>query len=147
MLKSLKNKRKSNGKSKKNQKSLNLQKNHIVKTFLEMLNTIKIHHWKTRQYSVHKATDHLYDDLDKNIDKFVEVLLGKCQSRLTFKNVSIKLIDYDNINSIKIKVIDYRNFLISLNGVLNINSDSDLMSIRDDILSDLNQFLYLTSLK
>ena len=49
----------------------------IVCTFLEMLNMVKLHHWKTYSYSTHKATDDLYSDLNSNVDAFIEVLLGK----------------------------------------------------------------------
>jgi len=32
----------------------------IVPTFLHMLNTVKLYHWKTTSFSTHKATDELY---------------------------------------------------------------------------------------
>jgi hypothetical protein len=30
---------------------------HIVTMFLQMLNTVKLYHWKTSNYAEHKATD------------------------------------------------------------------------------------------
>ena len=48
----------------------------IVITFLEFLNVVKMYHWNTRSYAEHKATDELYADLGKQIDHFVEVMLG-----------------------------------------------------------------------
>ena len=50
-------------------------KSRIVQTFLEMLNTVKLYHWKTHSYAQHKATDELYSKLNENIDTFVEILL------------------------------------------------------------------------
>ena len=47
----------------------------ITHKFLEMLNTIKLFHWKTYSYATHKATDDLYAKLGDNIDKFIEFLL------------------------------------------------------------------------
>ena len=48
--------------------SRNKRNAYIVKKFLEMLNMVKLYHWKTRSYSQHKATDELYDRLNKHID-------------------------------------------------------------------------------
>ena len=49
----------------------------IIYFFLQMINSIKLFHWKTTDYATHKATDQLYADLNLKIDQFVEVLLGK----------------------------------------------------------------------
>ena len=51
---------------KKSTKSVN-----ITKVFLEMLNTVKLYHWKTYSYSTHNATNELYKDLNKYIDEFI----------------------------------------------------------------------------
>ena len=45
--------------------------------FLQMLNTIKLYHWKISNYAEHKATDELYANRNTNIDTFVEGVLGK----------------------------------------------------------------------
>ena len=37
----------------------------IVTMFLQMLNTVKLYHWKTSSYAQHKATDELFESLDK----------------------------------------------------------------------------------
>jgi len=60
----------------KNRKSLGF-KEEIVQKFLVLLNTVKLFHWKTTSFAAHKASDELYSSLNSNIDKFVEVLLGK----------------------------------------------------------------------
>ena len=117
----------------------------IVLTFLEFLNMIKLYHWKTRSYSQHKATDELYGRLNENIDKFVEVLLGKDQSRIHSMDKQLDLINTDDITDVKERVFQYRNFLTELNICFDQKKDSDLLSIRDDLLADINQFLYLLS--
>ena len=121
------------------------QKTLIVREFLEMLNTIKLHHWKTKTYSVHKATDEIYDKLSFNIDRFVEVLLGKCQTRINMVEQRILLVDIKSNDTMSEKMFEYRSFLMDLNKYINSKKDSDLLSIRDDILADVNQFLYLLS--
>ena len=60
----------------------NSTKSVLIRTFLEMLNIVKLYHWRTHSYAEHKATDELYAKLNEHIDTFVEVLLGKDQSRV-----------------------------------------------------------------
>ena len=116
---------------------------HTVRVFLEILNMIKLFHWKTQSYAQHKATDALYANLNTNIDKFVEVLIGKSKKRIQMLDKKINLIDPNNDKEFKTKIYEYREFLINLDKGLNKKRDTDLISIRDDILVDINQFLYL----
>ena len=121
------------------------KKSHIVKVFIEMLNVVKLYHWKTHSYAEHKATDDLYEKLNSHIDEFVEVLLGKDQSRVKMLERRIDLVDAENTKEVKTRIHEYREFLADMNIYFDVKRDSDLMSIRDDILADLNQFLYLLS--
>lgn len=88
-------------KSLKNNTKRNLKKfkQEIVIKFLEMLNVVKIYHWKTNSYTVHKATDELYERLNEHIDHFVEVLLGKDESRVDLMKVkTLDITDYNDIS-------------------------------------------------
>lgn len=118
----------------------------IVSMFLQMLNTVKLYHWKTSSYSQHKATDELYTQLNLNIDKFVEIMLGKHGSRVDLTHIkSIPLIDYTNLSDFKKSVEKYKSFLIGMNSNVKLSGtgNSDLMNVRDEILGSLNQFTYL----
>jgi len=123
----------------------NGKKSQIVIIFLEILNVVKLYHWKTRSYSQHKATDELYARLNINIDSFIEVLLGKDQTRVNLVEREIKLMDYSDTKDFQSRVLEYRGFLIDMNIYFDTSRDSDLLSIRDEILGDINQFLYLMS--
>jgi len=112
-----------------------------------MLNLIKLYHWKTHSYAEHKATDDLYDKLNSHIDKFIEVLLGKDQTRVKMVERRIDLVDARDTKEVKVRIHEYREFLADMNIYFDMKRDSDLLSIRDDILADLNQFLYLLSFK
>jgi DNA-binding ferritin-like protein len=118
-------------------------KSHLVKVFLEMLNMVKLYHWKTRSYAQHKATDELYEKLNTNIDTFIEVLLGKDESRIKMMEKNIELIDSSNVKDFKKRVYEYREFLINMSRYFDSKRDSDLLNIRDEILGSINQFLYL----
>jgi hypothetical protein len=122
----------------------------IVTTFLQMLNTVKLYHWKTHSYSQHKATDSLYSNLNDNIDSFVEIMLGKKGDRVNLTGQkSLPLLDYTNLSDFKKEVEKYKLFLINMNkdAGLNITNNSDLLNVRDEILGNLNQFTYLLTFK
>jgi len=135
----------------------------IVLRFLEILNTIKLYHWKTHSYATHKATDELHGKIAGNVDTFVETMLGKgtdkgtdkgtglgtgLGSRINLTNVkSIPLKDFNHVQDFKREMVSFINYLVSLNNtsLFKMPSSSDLITIRDELLQDMNQFLYLLS--
>jgi len=122
----------------------------IILTFLGLLNTVKLFHWKTQSYSTHKATDELYSSLNEHVDKFVEVLLGKIGNRVNLlKTHTIPLKDFSSAEEFITEINRMKTFLVDLdsNDVMNIMSNSDLYNIRDEILGDLNQTLYLLTFR
>jgi len=122
----------------------------ITLVFLEILMMIKLYHWKTTSYATHKATDELYSKFNEHMDRFIEVLLGKTGSRVDLMNQKqIKLIDLSSSESLKREIDGFKGYLVSLdeNKALQTMSNADLYTIRDEILADLNQFLYLLTFK
>lgn len=122
----------------------------IVLMFLQMLNTIKLYHWKTMSYATHKATDELYTSLGVNIDLFVETMLGKKGDRVHLTNVKhLPLLDYTNISDFKREIDKYKKYMIDMNEskTVDLKGNSDLLNIRDTILGDLNKFTYLLTFK
>jgi DNA-binding ferritin-like protein len=146
-------KRSNNTYSRKNRNTgstLSVFQKQITVVFLEMLMMVKLFHWKTHSYATHKATDQLYDSLNDNMDKFIEVLLGKTGSRIDLMGKkSISLIDLNSQESLKSKIMSLKSYLVGLdnNKALSTMSNSDLFNIRDEILADLNKFLYLLTFK
>jgi len=128
----------------------------IIYFFLQMINSIKLFHWKTTDYATHKATDQLYADLNLKIDQFVEVLIGKNSAihnnnntRSYILNItSLKLPSFKNNTDLKKEIDHYKIQLMNLTSSPQINKiyNSDLLNIRDEILALLNQFLYLLTL-
>ena len=122
----------------------------ITVKFMEMLMMIKLYHWKTYSYATHKATDELYTKLNGNIDTFMEVLFGKTQIRTNLLNCrKISLIDLTSQEQLKREIEKYKNYLVDLsnNSLMLKMTNTDLLNIRDEILGDLNQFLYLLTFK
>jgi DNA-binding ferritin-like protein len=123
----------------------------ITIMFLEILIMVKLFHWKTHSYATHKATDSLYSSLNDNMDSFIEVLLGKTGSRIDLmSNKTISLYDLDSQEKFKEKIDSFKSYLVDLNNnkvLTTTMSNSDLFNIRDEILANLNKFLYLLTFK
>ena len=116
---------------------------HVVRALLDMTTAVRLYHWNTRSFAQHKATDELYAKLDANVDRFVEVLLGKGREPVELANARGRSVDAKGARAFSAKIHEYRAFLIDMDAYFGGPGDSDLLSIRDDILGDVNQFLYL----
>ncbi len=137
-------------KSKKNRRSTSnrYSEQNIVCMFLQMLNTVKLYHWKTSSHSQHKATDELYANLNTNIDSFVEIMLGKTGGRVDLTGQkTIPLLDYTNVSDFTKEIEKYKIFLLNMNMNVISEDNPDLMNVRDEILGNLNQFTYLLTFK
>ena len=119
----------------------------IVQLFLEILTSIRLYHWKTRSYAQHKATDQLYEDLDGKVDEFVEVMQGKMMhpDRVQSMNEQIKAESPDTKKDMVNKMLDFNKKMQNLDNLFSPQKDSDLLSVRDDIVALVNRFLYLFS--
>lgn len=155
-MKSRNNKKKMHkgGKTRMNKSKLSSSMKHfereITVAFLEILLMVKLFHWKTYSYATHKATDELYSKLNEHMDSFIEVLLGKTGSRIDLSShKSIKLMDLSSPDSLKREIEAFKGYLVSLNDnkAMKTMLNSDLYNIRDEILGDMNQFLYLLTFK
>jgi len=124
-----------------------LEKSELVKMFLEMLTTIKLYHWNTHNYSRHKATDELHEKLSELVDQFVEVMQGKMFTPNRIRIINSEILAYTPETKMKMvdKILFYIEQLQNLNHIFSTTKDRDLLNIRDEMLSNLNQFLYLFS--
>ena len=149
-LSNIKNSKKLNNKTKKNYHSVKKFEQEITIKFFEMLLMIKLFHWKTHSYATHKATDELYKQLNDQMDQFIEILLGKHGNRINLLNKkSIALYDFSNVESFIKKIDEFKTYLVHLSDNPGMKSmmNYDLLTIRDEILGNLNQFLYLLTFK
>lgn len=142
-------KRRASNKNKTVRKLADNFEQEIVIEFMQMLNMIKLYHWKTYSYATHKATDELYSKLNENVDHFIEVLLGKISgNRINLTKIhTISLIDLTSNVELKRELDKFKEYLGSLNthSYMKQMSNTDLYNIRDEMLANINQFLYLLS--
>ena len=122
---------------------------HIIHFIFYFLNNLKIYHWNTKSYSRHKASDQCFTDFQILFDKFIEVYIGKYgKDKLFLHNfgdkqiVQLQVMNDKNITNLLKKVITFVNEL-----ELKPIKDSDLITIRDEMMAVLNQTLYLFTLE
>lgn len=116
--------------------------------FLQLQNQIKLYHWQTRVYARHIATDKILEDLGKTIDSFVEIYIGKYgRPRLSGKNASITLQNLTEAGATRMVVAAIKHLQGPITKSLNPGVDTDLINLRDELMGDLNQLLYLFTLK
>lgn len=112
----------------------------ILGEFFKHYIQLKMFHFQTTKYGAHKASDTYLDKFTDTYDKFMEVAQGKF-GKLSINELNIekfKVVTDDTIfNELKRFII----LLESLNDSL--NTHTDLLNIRDEMLGNVNQLKYL----
>jgi hypothetical protein len=118
-----------------------------VQFFFTMRDQLKLHHWQTESFARHKATDKIISSLEESIDTFVEVYMGKYgRPRVGRATGTVQV---RNLTE-KTVITFVKGCIGYLMGPLTKDltpKDTDLVNIRDEMLADLHQLLYLFSLK
>ncbi len=112
--------------------------------FLGLLAQIKLFHWSIMKYSAHIALDKLHSELSENIDKFVEIYIGKFNKQplnkftinMTATSDCVNLYSYLDINRENLKKIR-----------TSLNKTSELQNIIDEMLGNIDQCIYLLRLE
>jgi hypothetical protein len=116
--------------------------------FLHLRDQIKLYHWQTKVYSRHIATDRILEDLEKSIDSFVEIYIGKYgRPKITGKNAIITLHNLNEAGAVRLVGAAIKYLQGPLTKSLKVAVDTDLLNIKDEMIGDLNQLLYLFTLK
>jgi hypothetical protein len=117
-----------------------------IQFLFEIRNQIKLYHWQTYQHARHIATDKYLESLDKHIDYFVEVSMGKYgRPRVTGATATITLKNMTE-KTAAIYLNATRSYLQGTFSKTINPKDTDLLNIRDEILGDINQLAYLFTL-
>lgn len=121
-------------------------KEEITLKLVQIQLQFKFLHWQTFGDAKHKAYNEIYESLGNNIDKFVEIMMGK-YGRIQFD--SEFSIMFQDISALSIQnfMDGITEFLVGMTEQLDPKYDSDLLNIRDEILGDINQTKYRLTLK
>ena len=118
----------------------------IVHLMMTLRDQVKLYHWQTMNYPRHIATNDLIPKLDTNIDQFVEVYIGRYgRPKLTGRTASIHLRNHSDKEATKM-IQDAISWMTDILPRKLKKTDTDLFNIRDTIVADLNQTLYLFTL-
>ena len=117
--------------------------NEIMKFFfiLQFLN--KMYHLSTTSFARHKASDAFDDDVQKHIDRFAEVYIGKYNVKPSISRMNFDL-QYLTDDGIVRLFTESRIYLENLDRLV---VETELLNIRDELLADINKTLYLFNLK
>jgi DNA-binding ferritin-like protein len=112
----------------------------IIQFAFGVINQVKLYHWATRGYSVHKALDKLHSSLSDNFDKLVEVYLG---SSASVGKWSISTSSDTNTEHI---IPFLKKVLASMQKLRSSLKHSEIQNIIDEMSADIEQTLYLLRL-
>jgi hypothetical protein len=108
---------------------------------------MKILHWQTTSFARHNAYGGIYDSIDDLLDKFAEICMGK-YGRIEL-NDEISQLELKNMKDLSINsyLNEFCDFLVDLTDEFDNKKDTDVLTIRDEILSEVNKLKYLLTLK
>lgn len=118
----------------------------FIRLMLKLQLNVRMFHWNTHIYGNHIASDRLYEDLDKHIDRFVEVFISKHGRVPPGTRITL------NTDVISDKyIVPYlksaSTFLSSPKLYNSFSNDPDLQTILSDIIEALNRAVYLMEIE
>lgn len=116
--------------------------NYLTKYFFTLKIVNKLYHWNTTSYPRHIASDRFDDVLESLVDKFMEVFIGRYQTKPMVHKLSIE----DSFITDKGIESAYKQVRDVLSEMQKNIPDSDLLNIRDELVGEINKNLYLFTL-
>lgn len=119
----------------------------IAMIFFSFRDQLKIYHFQAGTYNRHTTSDILVDKITVQMDLFLETLQGsrKVRMKIPSKN-TIKFSNQTDKSIIKI-LKGFVNWLVNILPKYLKKSETDLLNVRDEILQNVNQTLYLFTFK
>lgn len=108
---------------------------------------VKVFHWSTTSFAAHKASDDFVTAITEKMDKLIETLQASRSRRIEMAPMSQIEISPHTELSIVIFLKNYRNWLYDDLTKALLEKETDLISLKDDMISDVNQLLYLLTFK
>jgi DNA-binding ferritin-like protein len=126
----------------------------------KFLSKVKLIHWYTLNFNLHKILNDVYSDLSDSFDSFQEEIIGTSNSQnnqfpiIDVKNTQIFKDDLSMFNNDENMIIFYKNITSELKNILCSvelnnyisNSQSGLNNSKEEILNKINKSLYLISM-
>lgn len=149
-----------NNNNEKGKKELNISANDnkiadVILAMFQIQATLRVSHFLSEKKSDHETLDKFLKKFNKKMDKFIEVWMGKHEKFDLGKNrqvnvyqitkdelfayldLVLQFLTGDSMNNSVYKLSKY-----TLGSVMNSKKNVDLMSIRDDIVRNINRMKY-----
>jgi hypothetical protein len=117
--------------------------NKTLKAFFLHQLTIKMYHFQTKGYAAHKASDAYLVKFLANADQFMEVAQGKFDTT-NLKSFDVK-VETVTDKTIKTNLKQFAKILEKMSD--DYKGHADILAIRDVMLADVNQLIYLLTFK
>ena len=132
----------------------------VILAMFQIQATLRVSHFLSEKKSDHETLDKFLKKFNKKMDKFIEVWMGKHEKfdlgknrqvnvyqitkdeLFTYLDLVLQFLTGDSMNNSVYKLSKY-----TLGSVMNSKKNVDLMSIRDDIVRNINRMKYRLRLK
>jgi DNA-binding ferritin-like protein len=118
----------------------------VTKMLLKLQMNVKLFHWNTKSYANHIASDELYEDLNKNIDRFVEIFLAK-NDRMSHNDLITLNLEVLSDEQIVPYLKSASDYITNDDFFRTFSYDYDLQDILTDIIKSLNKAVYLMTIE
>lgn len=118
----------------------------LLETFFTMLHQVKLYHWATMEYGVHKALDELHDSLSENVDAFVEIFIGRYKKQPLPATLTVKTKVQADIQKLDKYLESLHDQLVGLGKMVGAK-ETQLLNILDEMIGSVDRTQYLIRLK
>ena len=119
----------------------------ITLTFLDMINQLKLYHWRTTSFARHKASCELLSEITSITDSIIETMQGSKNQRLEIPDdFNIITLNNHTDDSMEELIEYFKQWLIETFPLYLQENDTDILNLRDELLQNLNKTLYLFTL-
>lgn len=116
----------------------------VVLFFFELQLNIKMYHWTTESYSNHKSSDKLLEKISDLSDSFIEKYMGAFSRPVLRLGSAVPIQNMTKPKYVKLLKQAQEYLRGDLEKI--ISKNSELLNIRDEILGELDQALYVSTL-
>jgi hypothetical protein len=102
---------------------------------------VKMFHFQTSKYGAHKASDGYLEKFAANMDRFVEVMQG-IVGQVNNDSMVLQPFTFNEYRSSK-QMVDKLNLFVKSLESLKLDKQTGLINIRDEMIADAQQFIYL----
>ena len=118
----------------------------LITKFLTLHNQLKVYHFQSDSYAQHQAFGGAYNEFTDLIDTFIEEFMGQYSRIMNKDGFKVELYNITDKDPDKF-IEEYISFLVTELPKGLKETYTNLLNIRDEMLSELQKLKYLLTLK